>query len=102
MNPSPIGPLNATAIIDAYEALRAAVLRSQVSPFAYQSMQRVIAEGVYGWIITLNGTPSDEPTRTSVAYSSGFTNTFNESDAIVGLIASMTLQSLTEERYECV
>ncbi|NNF96793.1 MAG: hypothetical protein HKM94_07710 [Halobacteria archaeon] len=102
MNPSPVQTLNAPAIINTYEVLRASVLRSQISPFAHRSMQRVIAEGLYAWIITLNEIPSSELARTSVDYSSSFTDPFNESDAIVRLIAAMTLQSLTEEMYECV
>ena len=102
MNHSPIQPVNATVIINAYEALRAAVLMSPCSPLTHPSIKRVMAEGLYAWINTLNGTPSNEPAQTSVDSSSGFTDTFNESDAIVGLIASMTLQSLTEETYECV
>lgn len=101
MNHSPVELVNATAIICAYEALRASVLTAQVSPFTHRSMQRVISEGLHAWIITLNGTPN-EPARTSVDNSSDFTATFNESGAIVELIASMTLQSLTEETYECV
>ena len=104
MNPSPVESLNATAIINAYEALRASVLSSQVSPFTQRSQQRLIAEGLYAWIITLNETLANEPAQTPVEVSSDFTATspFNERGAIVELIASMTLQSLTEERYECV
>ncbi len=102
MNPSPVQPVNAPAIISAYEVLRASVLTLQVSPFTHRSMQRLISEGLYAWIITLNEIPSNELARTSVDYSSSFTDPFNESGAIVALIASMTLQSLTEETYECV
>ncbi len=104
MNHSSVELVNATAISSAYEALRASVLTSQISPFTHRRMQRLISEGLYAWIITLNGTPSNEPARTSVDFSSDFTatSTFNESGTIVELIASMTLQSLTEETYECV
>ena len=102
MNPSPVELVKTTAIINAYEALRASVLISQCYPLTHQSMQRLISEGLYAWIITLNGTCSNEPVRTSVDFSSDFTAPFNESGAIVELIASMTLQSLTEETYECV
>jgi len=102
MNPSPVELVNATAIISAYEALRASVLTAQVSPFTHRSMQRLIAEGLYAWIMTLNGTYSNEPVRTAVEFSSAFTAPCNENGAIVQLIASMTLQSLTEETYECV
>ena len=102
MNPSPLERVKATAIINAYETLRAAVLTSQCSPLTHRSMQRLISEGLYAWIITLNGTCSNEPVRTSVDLSSDFTAPFNESGAIVELIASMTLQSLTEQTYECV
>ena len=102
MNPSPGELLNAPAIINAYELLRASVLRSKVSPSSHRSMQRVISEGLYAWIITLNAIASKEPTRTLVDAASGFTAPCNENDAIVELIASMTLQSLTEESYECV
>ena len=102
MNPSPVELVKATAIINAYEALRASVLISQCSPLTHRSMQRLISEGLYAWIITLNGTCSNEPVRTAVEFSSDFTAPFNEHGAIVELIASMTLQSLTEEAYECV
>ncbi len=102
MNPSPVESVTTTAIISAYEALRAAVLRSQCSLLTPRSMQRLISEGLYGWIITLNGTDSNEAVRTGVEFSSDFTAPFNESGAIVELIASMTLQSLTEQAYECV
>lgn len=102
MNPSPVDLVNATTIINAYEALRASVLRSQCSPLTQRSMQRLISEGLYAWIMTLNGTDSNEAVRTAVDFSSDFTAPFNESGAIVELIASMTLQSLTEETYECV
>ena len=101
MNHSPLEPMNTPAIISAYEALRAAVLSSPCSPLAHRSIKRVIAEGLYAWLITLYANPN-EPVRTSVDYSSSFTDTFNESGPIVELIASMTLQSLTEERYECL
>jgi hypothetical protein len=102
MNPSPVELVKATAMISAYEALRASVLTAQCSPFTHRSMQRVISEGLYAWIITLGRTCSNEPARTSVDNSSDFTAPCNESGAIVQLIASMTLQSLTEETYECV
>ena len=102
MNLSPLEPVTTTALISAYEALRAAVLMSQCSPLAHRSIKRVIAERLYAWIITLNEIPANEPTRTLIDCSSGFSAPFNESDAIVELIASMTLQSLTEEAYECV
>ncbi len=101
MNPSPVQPVNTTAIIGAYEALRASVLRSPCSPLAHRSINRVMTEGLYAWIITLNGNPN-EPARTPVDFLSDFNAPCNESGAIVALIASMTLQSLTEETYECL
>ena len=101
MNPSPVELVNATAMINAYEALRASVLTAQCSSLTHRSMQRLIAEGLYAWIMTLNGTYSNEPARTSVDNSSDFTAPFNERGAIVQWIASLTLQSLTEETYEC-
>ncbi len=102
MNHSPIEPVNSTTIISAYEALRASVLTSQVSPLTYRSMTRLIAEGLHAWIITLNGIPLNEPAPTAVDYLSEFTAEFNGSGAIVQLIASMTLQSLTEETDEYI
>ena len=100
MKHSPVEPVNTTAIISAYEALRESVLTPHFSPVIRWSMKRLIAEGLHAWIITLNWTPSSEPARTSVEYSSEFTDELNESGAIVQLIASMMLQSLTEETYE--
>ena len=102
MNPSPVELVKATAMINAYEALRASVLRSQCSPLTHRSMQRLIADRLYAWIMTLNRTSSNEPLQTAVDFSSAFTAPCNESGAIVEWIASMTLQSLTEETYECV
>ena len=97
MNHSSVKPVNSTTIISAYEALRDSVLTSPFSPVRLRSMKRLIAEGLHAWIMTLNGTPSNEPVRMAVDDSSAFTAQFNESDTIVQLIASMTLQSLTEE-----
>ena len=104
MNPASLELVNATAISSAYEALRASVLTAQISAFTHRRMQRLIAEGLYAWILTLNATPSNEAARTSVDFSSAFTatSTRNDSGALVELIASMTLQSLTEDTYECV
>jgi len=100
MKHSPLEPMNSTAIISAYEALRESVLTPHFSPFIRWSMKRLIADGRHAWIITLNWTPSREPARTSVEYSSEFTDELNESGGIVQLIASMMLQSLTEETSE--
>ncbi len=102
MNPSPVELVKATAMINAYEALRASVLTAQCSPLIHRSMQRLISKGLYAWIRTLNGTYPNEPVRIAVDFPSAFTAPCNESGAIVEWIASMTLQSLTEETYECV
>ncbi len=87
----------AAAMINDYEQVRAAALAPGSSPGTRQWLKRLVGEGLYAWIMTRSVAQPHDRAPISMDYSSGIIAERNKRDAIVQLLASMTLRSLTEE-----
>lgn len=99
MKHAPMQSIAAAARIDDYEQVRAAALTSRPAPVTRRWSQQLVGEGLYAWLMTRNGAQPHERAPTSVDVSSARTTQLKQRNAIVQLLASMTLQSLTEDNH---
>jgi hypothetical protein len=98
MKYSAMESMDTTALINDYEQLREAFLRSPSSAATRPCLKRLVGEGLYAWVMTRNRTQTNDLAPTD--YSAPSSTELNASDAIVQLMASMTLRSLTEETHD--
>ena len=84
--------MQTTVMINAYERLRAAVLKS--TPGTGKRLTQLLSEGLHAWLMTRSGA---EAPPVSLGVSRGRPVQLTQRHAIVQLLASMTLQSLTED-----
>ena len=94
MKHSAMQSMDAAAMINDYEQLRAASLASRCSPGTHPWLKRLVGEGLYAWLMTRNSAQSHDQALASINTSSPSAAVLNQHDAIVQLLASMTLRSI--------
>ncbi len=87
-----------TALINDYEQSREAFLRLPSSAATRRCLKRLVGEGLYAWVMTRKRAQSNDLAATDYPAPGGAE--LDASDAIVQLMASMTLRSLTEETHD--
>ncbi len=87
-------PTDSRLFITDYEALRAAVLNSGASSATHLSSQRLIAEGLHAWLKRQSWACPGKAQRAPSPGSRPITAEVPDNEALVQLIASMTLGSL--------
>ncbi len=88
-------PTDPLTFVTDYEALRAAFLASRASPATRLEYRRLIAEGLHAWFKRqLLTRPSQTPPQAPPPGSRPITAEGLDDEALVQLIASMTLGSL--------
>ena len=85
-------PTDLASLVASYEALRAAFLASRTSPATRLGIQRMIAQGLHAWLTSR--APACPCKAQQVPYSPPITAAVPGNEALVHLIAAMTLQSL--------
>jgi hypothetical protein len=98
MKHSAMASMDTTALINDYEQLRESFLRSPSSAATRPCLKRLVGEGLSAWVMTRKRAQPNDLARTDDSAAS--TAELNASDAIVQLMASMTLRSLTEETHD--
>jgi hypothetical protein len=84
-------PTDPLTLVTDYEALRAAVLATRASPDTRLGIRRLIAEGLHAW---LKRQPWVRPEQAPPPSSPPLSAEGPDDEALVQLIASMTLGSL--------
>ena len=87
-------PTDPRVFITDYEALRAAVLSSGASSATHLNRQRLIAEGLHAWLKRRALVRPGKAPRVPPSGSLPITAEGSDHEALVQLIASMTLGSL--------
>jgi hypothetical protein len=98
MKYSAMESMDTTALINDYEQVREAFLRSPSSAATRPCLKRLVGEGLYAWVMTRKRAQPNDLAATD--YSVTSSAELKASDAIVQLMASMTLRSLTEETHD--
>jgi hypothetical protein len=80
--------------VTGYEALRASFLASRATPTTRWGIQRLIAEGLHGWLKRQSLVHRCKTQRAPPACSPPIAAEVPGNEALVQLIASMTLRSL--------
>lgn len=98
MKRSPMQSIAPAAMIDDYEQARSAALTSRPAAVTRRWLQQLVAEGLYAWLMTRSGgVKLHKRAPTWVDVSSTRTAQLKQHHAIVQLLASMAIQSLTED-----
>ena len=87
-------PTDPRTFITDYEALRAAFLASRASPATRSEYQRLIGEGLHAWLKRQSWARPGKAQRAPPPGSRPITAEVPDNEALVQLIASMTLGSL--------
>lgn len=90
--------MNAAAMINDYERLRAAALTSRSASGSRQRLKQLVGEGLHAWVACSD---AQAPTRTptSSGISPGRNLQLTQRHDMVQLLASMALQSLAEDTH---
>jgi hypothetical protein len=87
-------PTDPLAFVTDYEALRACFLASQASPDTRSGFRRLIGEGLHAWLKRQSLACPGQAQRALPPCSRPLTAEVSDHDALIQLIASMTLGSL--------
>ncbi len=92
--------MNAAAMINDYERLRAAALTQRSASGSRRRLKQLVGEGLHAWLMARSDAqaPRRTPTSSGVSPERNVQLTQQRHD-MVQLLASMTLQSLTEDTH---
>ena len=91
--------MNAAAMINDYERLRAAALTSRSASGTRQRLKQLVGEGLHAWLMARSDAQAPTRTPTPSGISAGRNLQLTQRHDMVQLLASMALQSLAEDTH---
>jgi hypothetical protein len=94
--------MNAATLINDYEHLRAGVLASRSAAGTHRRSMHWLDQGLHAWLVGRSGAPPQPAPTPSGLVASAYTIPLMQHHDMVQLLASMTLQSITEDTHVCL